>query len=64
MGANEHSCRLAQEADTGVSFTGSAQAAAGASLGSSGGRRGVSPGIFSHPIDLDNASCTFETVVG
>lgn len=43
-GAKEHSCRQAQEADTGASFTGSAQAAAGASLLSSGGRKGCLTG--------------------
>lgn len=53
-GAKEHSCRQAQEADTGASFTGSAPAAAGASLLSSGGRKGVSPGRFSHSIDSDS----------
>lgn len=62
-GAKEHSCRQAQEADTGASFTGSAQAAAGASLLSSGGRKGVSPGRFSHSIDSDRVSYAAEAGV-
>lgn len=53
-GANEHSCWLAQEADTGASFTRSAQAAAGSSLVSSGGWRDVSLGRCLHPIYSDN----------
>lgn len=62
-GAKERSCRQAQEGDTGASFIGSAQAAAGASLLSPGGRKGVSPGRFSHPIDSDSVSYAAEAVV-
>lgn len=48
---------------TGASFTGSAQAAAGASLLSSGGRKGVSPGRFSHSIDSDRVCYAAEAGV-
>lgn len=63
VGADEHSCWLAQEAETGASFTGSAQAAAGSSLVGSGGWRDVSLGRCLQPIYSDNVSYASKTVV-